>query len=138
SIWAVFRVFSFRASSIMGLLLGLRPLRLPLREGPRDDLADLGHREGLGQPRPGCLREQGGQGGAQRIGGDESDPAHQLWAPLLGRTIRSRPAPRSGKAPRDGPPLPSTTRHDRRRARGGIPSAYGFPGIWVDSSGARL
>src|SRR5205809_2788436 len=63
SIWAVFRVFSFRASSIMGLLLGLRRLRLPVREGPRDDLADLGHREGLGQPRPASPEEKGGQGG---------------------------------------------------------------------------
>src|SRR2546426_206834 len=90
SIWAVFRVFSFRASSIMGLLLGLRRLRLPVRERPRDDLADLGHREGFGQPRPGCLGEEGGHGGAQRIAGDEYEPPHQLRPPLLKLTVEAR------------------------------------------------
>src|SRR5438309_2562608 len=90
SIWAVFRVFSFRASSIMGLLLGLRRLGLAVREGPRDDLTDLGHREGLGQPRPGCLGEEGGHGGAQRIAGDEDEPAQQLGPPPLELTIEAR------------------------------------------------
>src|SRR6266571_5093410 len=90
SIWAVFRVFSFRASSIMGLLLGLRQLRLPVRERPRDVLADVGHREGFGQPRPGCLGEEGGHGGAQRIAGDEYEPPHQLRPPLLKLTVEAR------------------------------------------------
>src|ERR1700730_17465829 len=89
SIWAVFRVFSFRASSIMGLLLGLRRPGLPVREGPRDDLTDLGHREGLGQPRAGRLGKEGGHGGAQRIAGGEDQPAPPLRPPPPGLTVET-------------------------------------------------
>src|SRR5712691_3478233 len=76
SIRAVFRVFSFSASSMADLLLSGEGRRSSaVREDTGDNLTDLRDREGLGQPRPGHLGEEAGHRGAQGVAGDEDHTA---------------------------------------------------------------
>src|SRR5712691_1291806 len=113
SIRAVFRVFSFSASSMADLLSGSvvraagrrgagappseaseihgRRLALPVREDTGDNLTDLRDREGLGQPRPGHLGEEAGHGGAQGVAGDEDHPAPQLGSSPLELAVEAWP-----------------------------------------------